>query len=101
MGQAGLASPHPLLIHHLAITDQNAHPPPNEVLEGLGGAVRVNQKKGHTRVGHHPQPVQLAPLIPGRFVQMVQLGFPGLLPDRLIMGRNRRRRPVHHFLNGA
>ena len=71
MRQAGLFFVYPFLINAVVVADQNATPGADEFFECLLRPIGMYHKEGDNRIGHHPQPVELAALVPGRLVNMV------------------------------
>jgi hypothetical protein len=56
MGQTGLALMYPVLIHAIAITDQNPGPAFDQGLKGRFTAAALHFEQGHGGIDHHPQP---------------------------------------------
>src|SRR5208283_1989311 len=85
MRQAGLFLVYPFLINAVVVADQNAAPGADEFFEGLLRPIGVYHKEGDNRIGHHPQPIELAALVPGRLVNMVYPRCAGLVFEGFVM----------------
>jgi len=91
----------PVLIEAVAVADQDALACADQFQKGFLGTVGMKHEEGHHGVGHDPQPVELAVVLPGGLVQVVHRGVMGRFLDRLVMGQDRGRGPVNDLLNGA
>ena len=100
MGQARLAGLAPLLLHPIAITDQEPLP----VVDGGGerflGATRMDHREGHPLAGHHPEPLQRVETVPGRFIHRVNRGVPRVPRNHRIVRVDGVGHPVEDFLDG-
>lgn len=69
-GDAGLPLIDPFWVNNQVVVHENATPSAAELLKCLAGPVRGDHEKGSRRVGHQPQPVELATTVAGRVVDV-------------------------------
>ena len=84
MGEAGLLFVHPVHIHPVAITDQDARPLIHQLLEGFLGTVSRDLVESHKGIDHEPEPHRNSVLKPGRLVNVIDLGIACAVSYRLI-----------------
>ena len=65
VGRAGLATIDPISIKSVTVTDQNTVPSTDKLFKSFPGSVSMNHKTGDRRIGHNPQPVELATFFSG------------------------------------
>src|SRR5207237_8726731 len=85
VSQARLPRLDPVLVHPVAVTDQDAGPVVDEGGKGFFGATRMDHIEGHPLTGHHPEPREGVETVPGGFINIVDGGRPRYL------SRDRRR----------
>src|SRR5208282_6060749 len=85
MRQAGLSFVYPFSVNAVVVADQNAAPEADELFKCLLGPIGMDHKEGNHGIGHHPKPVELAALVPGRLVDMVYPRCPGFVPYGFVM----------------
>ena len=76
---------YPFLINTVVVADQNATPGADEFFECLFRPIGMYHKEGDNRIGHHPQPIELTTLVPGRLSIWFIRDAPGLVFEGLIM----------------
>ena len=99
MGQAGLPRLHPMAIHAVAVTDQDASPVVDEGRQGFFGPVGMNQVQRGGVTDHHPQPLEGVREKPGRFINGVHRGVPHLRGNRAVVRLHGLGHPVKHLLD--
>jgi hypothetical protein len=99
MGQTRLAMLHPVLIHAVAIADEDALPIIDQGEKGIFGTVGMNEIQGHGIGRHGPQPLQSMVAIPGRFIDVAHWSLARQGGNRVIMGRDGLRGSVNHLLH--
>ena len=71
VGQAGLPRLNLVLVHLVAVTDENARPVVDESREGFFGPAEMNQVERCGVTDHHPEPLECVREKPGRFIYVV------------------------------
>jgi hypothetical protein len=99
LGQTGLSPLQPPAIHAVAVTHQNPHPALDQLLKGRLGPARLHLEQGPRGIDHHPQPRLYAMLVPGGFIDIVDLGYTSFLGDGFMMGLNVLGDSIHTSLN--
>jgi len=100
MGKAGLVQVDPFPVGPVIVTDQDALPGVDELLEGLLGPPGMDHEETGRSVAHDPEPVQLAPgLIPGCLIHMIDRSLVNALPDGLIVWQYGPGGPVDDLLH--
>ena len=101
MRQTGLAPVHPVLIHPVPVTDQEARPILDQGKKGLFGAVGMHQEQRRRLGGHAPEPLQGVVAKPRGFIDVAHGGGARHPGHGLIMGQDGVRGPIEHLLDGA
>jgi len=68
MGQTGLSTVAPGVLHLVAVRNEEAFPILDEVDKGFFGTVRMHEKQRHPLGGHGPEPLQGVVAKPRRFI---------------------------------
>ena len=98
--QACLPRLHPVLVHAVAVTDQDACPVVDEGCEGFFGPVGMNHVERHPLTGHHPEPMQGMHTEPRGFIDIVDRGLPCLRRYRHIIRLDGLGYPIEDLLDG-
>ena len=101
MGQAGLPRLHPVAVHSVAVTDQDASPVVDEGGKGVFRPVGMNHVERRRVTDHHPQPLERAREKPGRFIDVVDHRVTHLRGNRCIVRLDGLGHAVEHFLDGS
>jgi len=71
MCQTGLSFVYPFSVNPVIVADKNTASGTDELFKSLPGPIGVDHKECNYGIGHYPQPVELAAIMPGRFIDMV------------------------------
>src|SRR4029450_260903 len=83
--QARLPRLYPVLVHTVAVTDQDPGPIVNQGSKGFFGAAWMDHVECHPVTGHHPEPMQRMHTEPRGFIDIVDRGLPCLRRYRHII----------------
>ena len=85
MCQAGLSRLHPVLVHAVAVADQDTGPVVNEGSKGFFGPVGMDHVERCCVTDHHPQPLELVRQKPERLIDVVDRGVARLRGNRQVV----------------
>ena len=88
MGQAGLPRLHPMAIHAVTVTDEEACPGVDEGGTGFVGPMGMQHGQRRGVTDHHPQPLERVREKPGRFIDRVDHCVTHLRGNRRVVWLN-------------